>query len=68
MTQTHICSGLGREPCPKRETCANYVHWTLDPRSQFNACISSRSPLAHFSPIGARVAITTQIPQQELFA
>ncbi len=33
------CSGLGSmAPCAKREDCANYLHWTVDPRSEFNLC------------------------------
>lgn len=45
-----ICSGLGPPCCEKRERCANYVHWTVDPRSEFNAC--KGEPYKHFVPIG----------------
>lgn len=69
MTQTHICSGLGwREPCLKRDHCTNYVHWTLDCRSEFNACHAISGKLKHFIQIGTTVPTAKPIPQQELFA
>jgi hypothetical protein len=68
-TQTQgrvICSGLGSaQPCcPKRDACANYKHWTEDPRSVFRACLDNK--FQHFVPLNA-----TPVPgvgQQELFA
>ncbi|MFC5524052.1 hypothetical protein [Polaromonas jejuensis] len=59
-----ICSGLGIEPCPKRDECTHYAHWTVDPRSQFNAC-SDSGQLKHFISTGTPKPAT---PQQELFA
>lgn len=68
MTQTHICSGLGwLTPCQKREHCANYVHWSIDSRSQFNACSDSRT-LRHFIQIGSPLPSAKPAPQSELFA
>lgn len=69
MTQTRICSGLGCfAPCLKREQCANYVHWTVDPRSEFNACHADNGKLKHFIHIGTQAPLRKPIPQQELFA
>lgn len=62
-----ICSGLGAFvdlPCPKREACANYTHWTKDPRSVFRACLDDKFP--HFVPLNA--APVPVAGQQELFA
>ena len=67
-TQTQgrvICSGLSTfAPCPKREACANYTHWTEDPRSVFSACLDDKFP--HFVPLDATPAPVAG--QQELFA
>jgi len=71
MSQTVICSGLGREPCSKRGQCANHVHWTIDRRSQFNACSQGFKPFAYFVQGGktpASPAATKPRHQQELFA
>lgn len=32
------CSGLGERPCERRGNCANFMHWTENPRSAFNLC------------------------------
>ena len=72
MTQTAICSGLGwREPCSKRGQCANYVHWTMDKRSQFNACSQGAKPFIHFvqaAKAPAAPVAAARRNQQELFA
>lgn len=71
MKQAAICSGLGwREPCSKRGQCANYVHWTIDKRSQFNACSQGAKPFAYFVPAVQVPAMPVSTPprsQQELF-
>jgi hypothetical protein len=62
-----ICSGLGLEPCPKRQNCARYVHWTVEPRSLFNACQPGTSDkYPHYLPSGTVPA--TNMPQGDLFA
>jgi hypothetical protein len=68
MKQTAICSGLGwRDPCAKRDQCANYVHWTLDRRSDFNVC-SPTGKLKHFVQIGAPAPTAKPTPQQDFFS
>jgi hypothetical protein len=55
------CSGLGSiKPCERRADCANYRHWTDDPRSQFNICTITGKPFKNFVPknIAAHVPVS----------
>lgn len=56
-----LCSGLGSiAPCEKRDQCANYVHWTQDPRSKFNICTVTGDQFKHYVQRGAQIAQTAQ--------
>ncbi len=61
------CSGLGSiAPCEKREFCANYRHWTEDPRSEFNICTVTGKPFKFFVPIGAPLVQKPAAPSGQL--
>jgi len=65
------CSGLGSfAPCERRVDCANYRHWTDDPRSEFNICTITGQPFKHFVPKNIPVNLLvsdSQAGQKELF-
>lgn len=62
-----ICSGLGLvHPCLKREHCARYVHWTVDYRSEFNACQQGNKPIYPLYVLSGTVPVSN-LPQGDLF-
>lgn len=65
-----LCSGLlhNNRGCERRAQCANYVHWTDDPRSQFNACGSAGAPeYQHFAPRGVAIEPKPVLLQRDFF-
>lgn len=55
------CSGLGSfSPCERRDTCANYVGWWIDPRSAFNICTITGQAFKHYIPRGVGVYAAAQ--------
>lgn len=68
--QALICSGLINNAvdwCRVREQCARYVHWTVDRRSVFNACLPTGNPLKYFVRVGVPMPTAKASPQQDLF-
>jgi hypothetical protein len=54
-------------PCAKREDCANYLHWTVDPRSEFNLCTQAGSGFPFFVSRDIAAAPAMATDQGSLF-